>query len=100
MENNIKIQKYINECKSLGIGREIGKKVRKLLEKKLVENNEIVILDFTDVSMVTNSFVDELIGKKVKEMGLDEFKKSIKIINCNENVKEIVKFNILCRLHD
>lgn len=99
MSNNIKIKKYINKYKSLGLGREAGKQVRIELEDKLIKNNEIV-LDFKDVSMLTNSFVDELIGKKIKEIGLDEFKKSIHIINCNDNIKETIKFNVNTRINN
>ena len=50
--------------------------------------------------MLTNSFVDELIGKKIKEIGLDEFKKSIHIINCNDNIKETIKFNVNSRINN
>ena len=96
MSNKIKIKDCISKYKSLGLGREAGKQIRIELEDKLI-NNEIV-LDFKDVSMLTNSFIDELIGKKIKEIGLDEFKKSIHIINCNDNIKETIKFNVSSRI--
>lgn len=99
MSNKIKIKDCISKYKSLGLGRETGKQVRTELENKLIKNNEIV-LDFKDVSMLTNSFVDELIGKKIKEIGLDEFKKSIQIINCNDNIKETIKFNVNSRINN
>lgn len=99
MSNKIKIKDCISKYKSLGLGRETGKQVRTELEDKLIKNNEIV-LDFKDVSMLTNSFVDELIGKKIKEIGLDEFKKSIHIINCNDNIKETIKFNVNSRINN
>lgn len=99
MSNKIKIKDCISKYKSLGLGRETGKQVRTELEDKLIKNNEIV-LDFKDVSMLTNSFIDELIGKKIKEIGLDEFKKSIHIINCNDNIKETIKFNVNSRINN
>ena len=99
MSNKIKIKDCISKYKSLGLGREAGKQIRIELEDKLIKNNEIV-LDFKDVSMLTNSFIDELIGKKIKEIGLDEFKKSIHIINCNDNIKETIKFNVSSRIND
>lgn len=99
MSNKIKIKDCISKYKSLGLGRETGKQIRIELEDKLIKNNEIV-LDFKDVSMLTNSFVDELIGKKIKEIGLDKFKKSIHIINCNDNIKETIKFNVNSRINN
>ena len=98
MSNKIKIKDCISKYKSLGLGREAGKQIRIELEDKLI-NNEIV-LDFKDVSMLTNSFIDELIGKKIKEIGLYEFKKSIHIINCNDNIKETIKFNVNSRINN
>ena len=54
--------------------RDMGQKLRqKLLE--LINAGEIVILDFTGVNVVSNSFADECIAKLLLEMSLDELKR-------------------------
>ena len=54
--------------------RDMGQKLRlKLLP--LINCNEKVVLDFTGVNVVSNSFADECIAKLLLEMPLDELKK-------------------------
>ena len=54
--------------------RDMGQKLRlKLLP--LINGNEKVVLDFTGVNVVSNSFADECIAKLLLEMPLDELKK-------------------------
>ena len=54
--------------------RDMGHKLRqKLLE--LINSGEKVILDFTGVNVVSNSFADECIAKLLQEMPLDELKR-------------------------
>ena len=53
--------------------RDMGQKLRqKLLE--LINNGEKIVLDFTGVNVVSNSFADECIAKLFLEMSLDELK--------------------------
>lgn len=52
----------------------MGAKIREQL-RPLLNGNEIVILDFTGVEVVTNSFADECIAKLLLEMSLDNLKK-------------------------
>ena len=54
--------------------RDMGAKIREQL-RPLLNGNEIVILDFTGVEVVTNSFADECIAKLLLEMSLDNLKK-------------------------
>ena len=54
--------------------RDMGQKLRaKLLP--LIHGNEKVVLEFTGVNVVSNSFADECIAKLLLEMPLDELKK-------------------------
>ena len=53
--------------------RPLGKRVREQL-LPLIEQNERVILDFTGVNVVSNSFADECIAKLLLEMSLPELK--------------------------
>jgi hypothetical protein len=51
----------------------LGKRVREQL-LPLLQGNEKVILDFTGVNVVSNSFADECIAKLLLEMSLAELK--------------------------
>lgn len=54
--------------------RDMGQKLRnKLLP--LINGSEKVVLDFTGVNVVSNSFADECIAKLLLEMPLDELKR-------------------------
>lgn len=53
--------------------RDMGQKLRqKLLE--LINSGEKVVLDFTGVNVVSNSFADECIAKLLIEMPLEDLK--------------------------
>lgn len=53
--------------------REMGAKIRQQL-RPLLDGDERVVLDFTGVNVVTNSFADECIAKLLLEMPLAELK--------------------------
>jgi len=54
--------------------RDMGQKLRQKL-LALIETGEKVVLDFTGVNVVSNSFADECIAKLLLEMPLDELKR-------------------------
>jgi len=54
--------------------RDMGAKIRQQL-RPLLDGDERVVLDFTGVNVVTNSFADECIAKLLLEMSLDDLKK-------------------------
>ena len=54
--------------------RDMGKKLREKL-LALIKTGEKVVLDFTGVNVVTNSFADECIAKLLLEMPLDDLKR-------------------------
>lgn len=54
--------------------RDMGQKLRQKL-LALINNGEKVILDFTGVNVVSNSFADECIAKLLLDMSLDELKR-------------------------
>ena len=53
--------------------RPLGKRVREQLFP-LIEQNDCVVLDFTGVDVVSNSFADECIAKLLLVMSLSELK--------------------------
>lgn len=54
--------------------RDMGAKIREKL-RPLLDGDEKVVLDFTGVNVVTNSFADECIAKLLLEMSLEDLKK-------------------------
>ena len=54
--------------------RDMGQKLRQKL-LALINSGEKVVLDFTGVNVVSNSFADECIAKLLLEMPLDELKR-------------------------
>lgn len=56
--------------------RDMGQKLREKL-LPLIYSNDKVVLDFTGVNVVSNSFADECIAKLLLEMPLDELKRHI-----------------------
>jgi len=64
---------FIQFGKDLGT-RQLGEKVRSVL-RPLLDTEDKVVLDFTGVNVVSNSFADECIAKLLLEIPLEELKK-------------------------
>ena len=69
--------------------RPVGQRVREQL-LPLIEQNECVVLDFTGVNVVSNSFADECIAKLLIEMPLAELKKRTTFRGLNPVASECV----------
>jgi hypothetical protein len=69
--------------------RPLGQRVREQL-LPLIEQNECVVLDFTGVNVVSNSFADECIAKLLMEMPLAELKKRTTFRGLNPVASECV----------
>ena len=63
---------FLEYGKNLGT-RPLGKRVREQL-LPLIEQNRCVVLDYTGVDVVSNSFADECIAKLLLVMPLSELK--------------------------
>jgi hypothetical protein len=69
--------------------RPLGQRVREQLLPLIVQN-ECVVLDFTGVNVVSNSFADECIAKLLIEMPLAELKKRTTFRGLNPVASECV----------
>ena len=69
--------------------RPLGQRVREQL-LPLIEQNECVVLDFTGVNVISNSFADECIAKLLIEMPLAELKKRTTFRGLNPVASECV----------
>lgn len=74
--------------------RELGIQARELLDMELL-NNDIVIIDFEGIKLATKSFIDELLCKKIKEIGFDDFKDKVKVKNVANNIMPIIIENVM-----
>ena len=79
---------FIDFGQNLGT-RLLGKRVREQL-RPLIEQNECVVLDFTGVDVVSNSFADECVAKLLLEMPLSELKKRTTFRGLNPIASESV----------
>lgn len=72
--------------KSLGT-RALAREIRNTI---LQHFSEPVVLDFSEVEIVNNAFVDELIGTYIRIFGFSSFKKNYKFSNTNKNIKAVI----------
>lgn len=70
--------------------RSSGDKIRKHTNNILTRIENKIEINFSNVQMISSSFADEFIGKLFMDMGLEYFKKRIKITGVNKNVKSIL----------
>lgn len=84
---------------SLGT-RHLGRIVKADLDNIFIESNEKIILDFNGVNLVTNSFADEVFGKKIAEVGFDEFKERTTFRNLNPFLEMCIKKAIVNRVRE
>ena len=86
------IFKFSNIGENLGT-RMLGEKVRNEL-LPLIQNNDKVILDFSGVDVVSNSFADECLAKLLLSMTFEELKQKTTTRNSrHKNTWRISPFN-------
>lgn len=64
--------------------RKSAEKLRYMVMNFFKDHYSIVVLDFSEVSMLSSSFADELIGKLIATIGFSGFIQHIKIVNLND----------------
>ena len=79
---------FIQYGENLGT-RPLGQRVRESL-LPLIEQNELVVLDFTGVNVVSNSFADECIAKLLLYVPLAELKSRTTFKGLNPVASECV----------
>lgn len=80
---------------SYGTGtRKSAERVRNVVINLLKEQYTTVILDFVNVSMLSSSYADELIGKLIAVMGFSKFMQYIVLSNLNEFNSAIVNRSV------
>lgn len=92
MDILIDVKSLFPDLEFLG-SRGAGEVIRAEMERIFKENNNAII-DFDEVSGITQSFGDEIIGIFVRAFGVSFIKQRVKIVNANNKIKEILNFVI------
>ncbi len=73
--------------------RELGSEIRYEINTQLSSSLNVII-NFEGIKGVSHSFTDELIGKLIDELSVDEFKKRIKFQNAIPEIVPILRYVI------
>jgi len=57
-----------------------------------------IIIDFSEISIITSSYADEVFGKAIKELGISTFLSRVQFVNIDNIVKSIIDKAICQRL--
>lgn len=91
-----KVFKFSDIGENLGT-RILGEKVRDQL-LPLIMNNDRVILDFSGVNVVSNSFADECLAKLLLSMSFEELKKRTTFVSVNDFARKNIAIAFKRRL--
>lgn len=81
--------------KSSGFGtRQAGERIRNQLLNIHQQSNQVIVIDFKGVELISSSFADELLGKLVVEFGFFGFNNLIRMRNMNSLVQSIVQRSV------
>ncbi|MHB1665485.1 MAG: STAS-like domain-containing protein [bacterium] len=86
--NSIVLKELFPNFDFLG-SREAGSIVREQIKDNIDKKNK-VILDFKGISLITQSFGDEIMGIFIRAFGDDFFKNNVEIINANGKVNAVL----------
>lgn len=67
--------------------RRLGKKIREEIILSSISDFQVIIFDFSQVTLITHSFADECFGKILLSMDMVQLKKRTTFINYNNKVK-------------
>lgn len=83
-----------------GFGTRASGAPLRLLLKNLSENvpDRRIVLDFSDIPLISSSFADEAIGKLVFDLGVDRFKERFEFRHVDETVRTLIERAIQQRL--
>jgi hypothetical protein len=105
---NLKIEQMENETgeivfnlfeKSSGFGtRQAGERIRNQILNIYQQSNQVIVIDFKGIELISSSFADELIGKLVIEFGFFGFNNIIKLKSMNTLIQSIVQRSVSQRM--
>ena len=75
-----------NEAKSVR-NRASGIELRNRISQYVINGNNKINIDFSEIGIVSSSFIDEFLVKLLQELGTDKFNSNILITNMNETIR-------------
>jgi len=87
--------------RSLGTGtRQAGERVRNEILNIYTKTKGQITIDFANITIVSSSYADELIGKLVVKFGFYGFNQYIRLVNMNELVQSIIYRSVTQRMYE
>ncbi|WP_083887144.1 STAS-like domain-containing protein [Nodosilinea nodulosa] len=96
-ENENIIYKLSDQATGTGT-RQSGSMLRTELINLSKESKAVIAIDFSDISTVSSSFADELVGKLMAHYGITSFMQAFRLLNMNDFVRSIVDRSVSQRM--
>lgn len=77
--------------------RDLGVNIRQKIIMELNKQDQDIIIDFINVEGINQSCADEIFGKILLEIGLNDLKKRIKFNNMNDTISSVIKYVMASR---
>jgi anti-anti-sigma regulatory factor len=68
------------------------------LEALLPEMDEVLVIDFRGITSVSSSFLDELLGRFVSNLGVSKFESLVRVVNVEPDIERMANVVIEQRL--
>ena len=78
--------------------RQSGERIRHEILNMAKESSYRIVIDFKEISVVSSSFADELIGKLVVELGFTGFTQRIQLTGMNDFIAPVVDRSVAQRI--
>lgn len=78
--------------------RESALRLKNEIINLMKTNRQIAVLDFSNINVVTSSFIDELVAKLLVELGLFQFNRYIKLTNMSTTLQQTLQKSVIQRI--
>ncbi len=78
--------------------RESALRLKNEIINLMKTNKQIAVLDFSNINVVTSSFIDELVAKLLVDLGLFQFNRYIKLTNMSNTLQQTLQKSVIQRI--
>lgn len=78
--------------------RESALRLKNEIINLMKTNKQIAVLDFSNINVVTSSFIDELVAKLLVDLGLFQFNRYIKLTNMSSTLQQTLQKSVIQRI--
>lgn len=78
--------------------RESALRLKNEIINLMKTNKQIAVLDFSNINVVTSSFIDELVAKLLVDLGLFQFNRYIKLANMSNTLQQTLQKSVIQRI--